>query len=43
MSLQDWTRIRSFLTDLTDPEKYAFAIRDHDVVRRALELLELFK
>jgi hypothetical protein len=43
MTWQDWLRIRAFLYDLTDPEKYAFAIRDHEVVRRAQELLQLFK
>lgn len=43
LSLQDWNRVRSFLLDLTDPEKYALALRDPEIVRRALELLELFK
>ena len=43
LSLQDWNRVRSFLLDLTDPEKYAHALRDPEIVRRALELLELFK
>lgn len=43
MTLQEWLRIRAFLHDLTDPEKYAHSVRDQEIVRRALELLELFK
>ena len=43
MTLQDLQRVRSFLIDLTDPEKYAHALRDPEIMRRALELLELFK
>jgi len=42
LSLQDWTRIRTFLSDLTDPEMYGFAVSE-EVRRRALELQELFK
>lgn len=42
LPLQDWTRVRAFLFDLTDPEMYGFAVTD-EVRRRALELLELFK
>jgi len=42
MTLQNWTRIRSFLLDLTDPEMYGFAVSE-EVRRRALELQELFK
>jgi len=42
MTLQDWTRIRAFLSDLTDPEMYGFAVSE-EVRRRALELQELFR
>lgn len=41
MTLQDWTRIREFLFDLTDPEVYGFAVSS-EVRRRALELQSLF-
>lgn len=42
LTLQGWERLRKFLSDLTDPEMYGFAVTD-EVRRRALELLELFK
>jgi hypothetical protein len=42
MTLQDWTRVHSFLSDLTNPDMYAFSLRDPDIVRRAGELLLLF-
>jgi len=42
LSLQDWTRVRTFLSDLTDPEMYGFAVSE-EVRRRALELQELFR
>ena len=42
MTLQDWTRLRQFLNDLTDPEMYGFAVSE-EVRRRALELQELFR
>lgn len=40
-TLQECMKLRQFLVDLTDPEKYAFAVRDPEITRRALELLKL--
>ena len=42
LSLQEWTRVRTFLSDLTDPEMFGFAVSE-EVRRRALELQELFR
>ncbi len=43
ISLMEWLRVRAFLYDLTDPEKYGHALRDDEIRRRAQELLALFK
>ena len=41
LSLQEWTRVRSFLRDLCDPEGFGFSVTE-EVTRRARELLALF-
>ena len=39
-TMQDCSRIRKFLHDLTDPEMFGFAVTD-EVRRRALDLLTM--